>query len=67
MRNEEEIMEDQDKTRETLIEELEELRQRVKYLERGLTTRHTEKKDTVGPEAQIFPVEEVWRLPGYWH
>ena len=60
-------MKDQDKTKEALIKELEELRQRVRFLESILTEQTTDNKKTFESDSQNIPGKEVWRLPGYWH
>jgi hypothetical protein len=60
-------MNDQDKTKETLLRELDELRQRVRLLEDMISEQQSDFKHHAEPNAQQFPGKEVWRLPGYWH
>lgn len=60
-------MNDQDKTKQTLIKELNELRQRIRLLEDMISEQNSDVKHQVDPNAQQLPGKEVWRLPGYWH
>ncbi len=60
-------MKDQDKTKETLIKELEELRQRVRFLESMLAEQNGGHQKTFESNSRSNSVKEVWRLPGYWH
>lgn len=61
-------MKDQEKPKETLIRELNELRQRVKRLESKLSDLEYERRG-YGAESgsNTLSKEQVWRLPGYWH
>jgi hypothetical protein len=63
----EDTMKDQDKTKETLIRELEELRQRVRFMESIVAEQNTDSQKTYESNSQNLPGKEVWRLPGYWH
>lgn len=61
-------MNDYDKTKDTLIRELEELRQRVRFLENEMYEKNYEGKEG-GYEGHCRKLSkrELWRLPGYWH
>lgn len=61
-------MKDQEKPKETLIRELNELRQRVKRLESKLSDLEYERRGySADSGSGTLPREQVWRLPGYWH
>lgn len=62
------VMNDQEKSKETLIRELNELRQRVMHLESRLSDLECERKKFFSESStNDLPREQVWRLPGYWH
>lgn len=60
-------MKDHDKTKETLILELEELRKRVGFLENMISEKNPERNSFVDSDSQKLSGKELWRLPGYWH
>ncbi len=60
-------MNDYDKTKETLIRELEELRQRVRFLENEVYEKNYEGKEGYEGHPRKLSKGEIWRLPGYWH
>jgi hypothetical protein len=60
-------MNDYDKTKETLIRELEELRQRVRFLENEMYEKNYEGKEGYEGHSGKLSKTELWRLPGYWH
>ena len=60
-------MDDHDKTKETLIKELDELRQRVRLLEDILSEYKSVITTHFDPNVQRLKGKDVWRLPGYWH
>jgi hypothetical protein len=60
-------MKDQDKTKETLIRELEELRLQIGFLKNKLSEKNSENKVALEHDTQKLSKKELWRLPGYWH
>ncbi len=60
-------MKDQDKTKETLIRELKELRRRVIFLENRMTEQDPLSKGSLENDTPKLSRKEIWRLPGYWH
>ncbi|MFO8084045.1 MAG: hypothetical protein R6U27_06990 [Desulfobacterales bacterium] len=60
-------MRDQDKTKETLIRELEELRLQIGFLKNKLSEKNSENKVALEHDTQKLSKKELWRLPGYWH
>jgi hypothetical protein len=57
----------QDKTKETLIKELAELRQRFQVLEEKISKQNSETKQKEIFNSQKMTEKKVWRLPGYWY
>jgi hypothetical protein len=57
----------QDKTNETLIRELAELRQRFRVLEEKISKQNSETKQKETFNSQKMTEKKVWRLPGYWY
>jgi hypothetical protein len=57
----------QDTSKETLIRELAELRQRFRVLEEKLSKQNSETKQKEMFNSQKMTEKKVWRLPGYWY
>jgi hypothetical protein len=57
----------QEKTKETLIRELAELRQRFQILEEKISKQNSETKQKEKFNSQKMTEKKVWRLPGYWY
>jgi hypothetical protein len=58
----------QDQTKETLIKELAELRQRFMRLEEKISKQNSERKQNDDSSiSENVTEKKVWRLPGYWY
>jgi hypothetical protein len=57
----------EDKTKETLVRELAELRQRFRLLEEKITKQNSDGKQNNSFHSQNATEIKVWRLPGYWY
>jgi hypothetical protein len=60
-------MQVQDKTKEMLIRELAELRQRFQVLEEKISKQNTDIKQKELFKSQKMTEKKAWRLPGYWY
>ena len=60
-------MNDHDKSKETLIKELNELRRRVRLLEDLLSEKESDIESCFDTNIQRLHGKDLWRLPGYWH
>jgi hypothetical protein len=60
-------MQVQDKTKEMLIRELAELRQRFQVLEEKISKQNSDIKQKEIFKSQKMTEKKVWRLPGYWY
>jgi hypothetical protein len=67
LKSKEATMHVQDKTKETLIRELAELRHRFRVLEEKLSKQNSETKQKEIFNSQKMTEKKVWRLPGYWY
>jgi hypothetical protein len=57
----------EDKTKETLVRELAELRRRFRLLEEKISKQNSDSKQNNTSNSQNGNEKKVWRLPGYWY
>ncbi len=57
------------KSREELLEEITELKKKVKMLESAVSTRSSDSSEHVHPRNAGYRQNppSTWQLPGYWH
>jgi hypothetical protein len=57
----------QDKPKETLVRELAELQQQLRFLEEIISKQNSESKQNDTSNSKKVTEKKVWRLPGYWY
>lgn len=57
----------QDKPKDTLVRELSELRQQLRFLEEKLSKQNSESKQNDTSNSKKVTEKKAWRLPGYWY
>lgn len=65
--NKEGAMNVQDKPKDTLVRELSELRQKLRFLEEKISKQNCESKQNDTSNSKKVTEKTVWRLPGYWY